>query len=166
MSRIIEIPEIIVSKATELGIDMEGEVIEYIIKKLSLDPETEVKVHLNLAKKFLEEGRKLADRDPIQASEKLYKAAEETIKALTMRLNLSDVLSRVTARGRWTVTDLEKAVRILKKRVGKMVMEAWDTAWYLHVLGFHEAKLDSEGVKERIESIEALIRKTQEACGS
>ena len=166
MSRIIEIPEVIASKAAELGIDIEREVLEYIIKRLGLDPKAEVEVHLNLAKKFLEEGRKLVDKDPIQASEKLYKAAEEAIKALAIHLNLSNILSRVTARGRWTIADMEKTVRILKKKIGKIMMEAWDTAWYLHVLGFHEAKLDSEGVKERIEPIEALIKVAQEICGS
>jgi len=41
-------------------------------------------------------------------------------------------------------------------------MDAWDLAWYLRVMGFHEAKLDSESVSERIAPIEKLIRKTSE----
>jgi hypothetical protein len=34
----------------------------------------------------LVEGRELIDRDPIQASEKLYKASEESVKALAIAL--------------------------------------------------------------------------------
>jgi len=41
-------------------------------------------VHLNLALKYLEEGKTLSDKDPIQASEKLYKAAEEALKAMAL----------------------------------------------------------------------------------
>lgn len=166
MTYVVEIPRLIVSKAAELGIDLEREVIDYIIRRLNLDPKSEVRVHLELAKRFLEEGKKLVDADPIQASEKLYKAAEEAVKALTIHLNLEDILSRVTSRGRWTITDMDKAVRILKKKIGKIAIEAWDTAWYLHVLRFHETKLDSEGIKERIEPIESLIELAQKLCES
>jgi hypothetical protein len=38
-----------------------------------------VKSHLELSTKYLNEGKSLIDKDPIQASEKLYKAAEEQI---------------------------------------------------------------------------------------
>jgi hypothetical protein len=33
----------------------------------------------------------------------------------------------------------------------------WDTAFKLHVDGFHEARLSSEDVKERYEYIEAMV---------
>ncbi len=161
MSIIIEIPESIASKIAELGLDIEREIIEYIIRKLNLDPNTEAKIHMDLAKRFLSEGKKIVEKDPIQAAEKLYKATEEAIKALTIALNIDEILSKVSNQGRWTITDLEKAVRILKKRIGKVVMEAWDSAWYLHILGFHEAKLDSEGVEERMDTIETLIEISQ-----
>jgi len=164
VSVVIEVPEFIVSRAAELGIDIEREFLEYIINRLCLDPKMEMKIHLDLARKFLDEGKRLADKDPIQASEKLYKATEEAIKALAICLNLSEVLSKVNTKGRWTITDLETAVRVLKRSIGKIVMNAWDHAWYLHVMGFHEAKLDREGVKERIEPIEDLIRKALETC--
>lgn len=32
----------------------------------------------------------LINKDPVQASEKLYKAAEETVKALAIKLNLDE----------------------------------------------------------------------------
>ena len=50
----------------------------------------EVLKHIEIAEKFLVEGRELIDKDPVQASEKLYKAAEETIKALAIGLDLPE----------------------------------------------------------------------------
>jgi len=44
----------------------------------------EVLKHVEIAEKFLVEGKELIDKDPVQASEKLYKAAEETVKALAL----------------------------------------------------------------------------------
>jgi len=44
--------------------------------------------HLELAERFLTEGRGLIDKDPVQASEKLYKAAEEAVKAIAIALDL------------------------------------------------------------------------------
>lgn len=71
---------------------------------------SDAKRHLELAEKYLEEGRALVEKDSIQASEKLYKAAEEAVEALALHLGLSEVLEKVEGRGRWTTTDLEKAV--------------------------------------------------------
>ncbi|RJS74072.1 hypothetical protein CW710_02345, partial [Candidatus Bathyarchaeota archaeon] len=56
--------------------------------------------------RFLEEGKRLVDEDPVQASEKLYKAAEKAVKQLARSLGVEDVLKLVEERGRWTVTDL------------------------------------------------------------
>jgi len=113
--------------------------------------------HIALALKYLEEGRALAGEDPVQASEKLYKAVEEAVKALALHLELSDVLKRVSERGRWTVTDLEKAVAKISEKLGEQFDAAWDAANHLHVWGFHEAKLDAEDVKRRLPRIESAI---------
>nr|MCG2886189.1 PaREP1 family protein [Vulcanisaeta sp.] len=99
--------------------------------------------------------------DPVQASEKLYKAAEEVVKALAMHYRLDDVLSRVDKRGRWTVTELEKAVLRISKHLGDWVRAVWDEANYLHVWGFHEAKLDSEDVRARLPDIERMVREAE-----
>jgi hypothetical protein len=113
--------------------------------------------HLKLALKYFKEGKNLADKDPIQASEKLYKAAEEIVKTLTVYFNFSDVLENVKKRGRWTVTELEKAVEAISERFGEWFIGAWDMAWALHVWGFHEAKLDSKAVKLRLPYLERMI---------
>jgi hypothetical protein len=121
--------------------------------------------HLNLALRYLEEGKRLVDEDPIQASEKLYKASEEVVKALTYCFTLGDVLERVGKRGRWTVTELEKAVGVISRKLGKWFGAAWDRANYLHVWGFHEAKLDSEDVKERLPDVERMVLEARRIVG-
>ncbi|AGT35952.1 hypothetical protein N186_08070 [Thermofilum adornatum] len=117
--------------------------------------------HLALALRYLEEGKTLIEKDPVQASEKLYKAAEEAVKMLAISFNMEDILKTVDERGRWTVTELEKAVSRISKKLGDWFSATWDRANYLHVWGFHEAKLDSEAVKERMPDIERMISETR-----
>ena len=111
--------------------------------------------HSELAIKFLREGEDLVDRgDAIQASEKLYKAAEEVIKGQArIHADAKDVYAEAERRGRWNTTLLFKAARIL----GREIRHYWDSAWTLHVEGFHEAKLDLEEVKERLEDVKKLV---------
>jgi hypothetical protein len=80
---------------------------------------TTAETHVELALRFLEEGKGLVDKDPIQASEKLYKAAEEAVKALTIYFNLVNIIKSVNERGRWTVTDLERAALEISRKLGK-----------------------------------------------
>ncbi|GAB6946706.1 PaREP1 family protein [Vulcanisaeta sp. JCM 16161] len=157
----IEIPKTLYEEATRSGIDIEELILTAIIKTLRLDPETTMKARLELAMKYLDEGEALIDRDPAQASEKLYRAAEEVVKALAQYYDLKDVLSRVEGRGRWTVTDLEKAVLAISRTLGDRVRHSWDTANYLHVWGFHETKLDPEDVRERVPDIEKMVQEAQ-----
>ncbi|MEM3568812.1 MAG: PaREP1 family protein [Candidatus Jordarchaeales archaeon] len=70
-----------------IGIDLESVIVEAISEKLNMDPEEVAEVHLELAKKYLGERAELANRDPVQASEKLYKAAEEAVKAIANHFN-------------------------------------------------------------------------------
>ena len=88
--------------------------------------------HLELAERYLAEGSELADREPVQASEKLYKAVEECVKALAIHHNLEEILRRVKKRGRWTVTDLENAVEAISEKLGEWIITSWDKANYLH----------------------------------
>ncbi|RLE57226.1 MAG: hypothetical protein DRJ40_02625 [Thermoprotei archaeon] len=157
----IKLPEVIAKHIKNLGIDIESKIIDMIIQELNLDPEEEVKAHVELAVKFLEDGRKLINRDPAQASEKLYKAAEECVKALTIQFKLENIMRKIRERGRWTVTELEKAAEIISDRIGSWFYDAWDHAWTLHVWGFHEAKLDSEAVKRRLPYIEKIVEETK-----
>jgi len=117
----------------------------------------EVAKHIELAKKFLAEGRELIDRDPVPASEKLYKAAEDAVKALAIALELPEA-SIASESGRWRTTLLDNAVRGIAKKLGiEDFRRWWSSAYHLHVEGFHEARLSSEAVKEWYEDIEAMV---------
>jgi hypothetical protein len=117
----------------------------------------EVLKHVELAERFLAEGRELIDKDPVQASEKLYKAAEEAVKALATALNLPEARKAIESGGWWSKL-LEKAAQGIAKTLEiKEFILWWDTAFKLHVDGFHEARLSSEDVKERYEYIEAMV---------
>jgi hypothetical protein len=105
---------------------------------------------------YLEKG------DAVQSSEKLYKVAEECVKALAERFNLFEV-KEAEEKGRWTVTLLEKAVGKLADKLGMEVEVGWVEANYLHIWGFHEVKLDAEDVKRRVPMIRRLTELTQKA---
>ena len=156
-----------IERVEKLGVDPETYIIELLIRETYLDPRDEVELHITLARRLLEEGKKILDKHPVQASEKLYKAVEECIKALAIYYSdkeekLKEILERIKKRGRWTVTDLEKSVHVLTKYVGNILRTVWDSANYLHVWGFHEAKLDPEDIKVRLHDIEELVRKVED----
>ena len=154
----ITIPKRLYDEATRRGIDVEDVIVVALMSKLNLDPTLTADIRLELAGHYLNEGKSLIDKDPIQAGEKLYKAAEETVKALTIYYDLKDILARVDEKGIWTVTELEKSVIEISKRLSKWFRQSWDTASYLHVWGFHEAKLDADDVKDRLPDIERIIQ--------
>ncbi len=47
------------------------------------------------------------------------------------------------------MTSLEKAMERISDVIGAWFEGGWDKANYLHVWGFHEAKLNVEAVKRR-----------------
>jgi hypothetical protein len=155
------VPGKLVEEARRRGFDVESLVVDLLVRTLNLDPRVAGEAHLELSHRYLDEGRALVNRDPIQASEKLYKAAEEAVKALAIFYNLQDVLAGVEEKGRWTVSDLEKAVEAISERLGGWFGEAWDRAWALHVWGFHEAKLDSKAVEMRLPYVERIVLETE-----
>jgi hypothetical protein len=151
------IPSKLVEEARRRGFDVESLVVDLLVRTLNLDPRVAGEAHLELSHRYLGEGKALVNRDPVQASEKLYKAAEEAVKALAIFYNLQDVLAGVEEKGRWTVSYLEKAVEAISERLGGWFGEAWDRAWALHVWGFHEAKLDSKAVEMRLPYVERMV---------
>ena len=110
-------------------------------------------------REFLDEGKNyIASGDSIHASEKLYKAAEEAVKSLSQTYG-NGVWDEVQEKGRWTSPLLFKAVvqiaRILKN---EDIRHYWNTAWTLHVEGFHEGRLDIDYIKEETKDIEKLVK--------
>ena len=148
------IPESLINEAMRRGID----VVDLISKALNLDPGERSRAHLELAERFLREGVELIDRDPVQASEKLYKAAEEAIKAIAIALNLDE--ARIAGdQGRWATTLLFDAVESVSSRLNNRDVRLWwRAAWFLHVEGFHEARLKPMHIKEDVEYIEDIVK--------
>jgi len=97
------IPRRVAEELKKRNLDPEPPADNFLASLLEPDPQAAAKSHLELAVRYLEEGRKLIDTDPVQASEKLYKAAEEAVKALTIHFNLKDILEDVEKSGRWSV---------------------------------------------------------------
>ncbi len=140
----MSIPESLINEAMKSGID----IIDLISKALNLDPSERSKAHLELAENFLRDGMELIDRDPpVQASEKLYKAAEEAIKAMAVALGLDEART-AEAQWRWAATLLFDAVDSISSRLNNREIRLWwRAAWFLHVEGFHEARLRPRQVR-------------------
>ena len=157
----LTIPRRVAEKLKKRNLYQEPPADNFLASLLELDSQAAAESHLELAVRYLEEGRKLIDTDPAQASEKLYKAAEEAVKALTIHFNLKDILEDAEKSGRWSFEKLEKAVLSISDKVGDWFRSSWDTAWALHVWGFHEAKFDAEDVRRRLPSIDRMVTETQ-----
>ena len=116
---------------------------------------------VELISRVLEEAkeciRKEDAMDAMQASEKLYKASEEALKILSARFRLPEY-EESKNKGRWTAPLLFSAVRKLSEEVSPDIVNWWDHAWFLHVEGFHEARLNIEEVKFRLRFVEELVR--------
>jgi hypothetical protein len=124
----VTLPKRVVDELEKRGLDVEDLVLRMLSRELNLDPEIVAEARLELAEKYFADGKELVDKDPVQASEKLYKVAEECVKALAIHYNLEDILRNVEERGRWTATDLEKAVKEISKRVDEPFISYRDHA--------------------------------------
>ncbi|AGT35922.1 MULTISPECIES: PaREP1 family protein [Thermofilum] len=157
----LTIPRRLAEDPKRRNLDPEPLVVDFLVSMLEPDPHAAAESHLELAVRYLEEGKNLIDTDPVQASEKLYKVAEEAVKALTTHFNLKDILEDVEKSGTWSLGKLEKAVLSISDKVGDWFRSSWDTAWALHVWGFHEAKFDAEDVRRRLPSIDRMVTEAQ-----
>ncbi len=148
----VAIPPSLVEALRRRGLDV-GYLIDTLLINSSIDPPEAVKAHAELATMAFNEGVEFANKgDVVQASEKLYKAVEEAIKALAMAKNLEEAREALS-KGRWTVALLDNAV----SKLGDVVERAWDAAYFLHVNGFHEVRINIEQVRRRIPYIRSLI---------
>ena len=113
--------------------------------------------HIDLALRYLEEGRLFIDRDPVQASEKFYKAAEEAVKAIAAALDVEEH-RKAADQGRWTAALLFDAVDSISAKLGVGELPLWwRAAWVLHVEGFHEARLGAERVRRDLKYVKAMV---------
>jgi len=116
-------------------------------------------MEISSIKEFLNEGKSYIELgNSIQASEKLYKAAEEAVKSLC-RAHANGVWKEVAEEGRWTSPLLFKGVmEIARSLKNEEIRRYWAVAWTLHVEGFHEGRLSIEYVKEQAKDIEELVK--------
>jgi len=126
----LRLPKKLAIEASKRGFDVEALVIEALIEKLNLDPGGEAAMRIELAENFLEEARKYIEAgDAAQASEKLYKAAEECIKALAVKLRVPEV-EEARREGRWWIKLLARASRTLSAVLNDpMIRYAWEDAF-------------------------------------
>ena len=166
MYAIVNIPRRLYEEAMKRGIDVESRLVELLVSELGLDPREEASLHLELAENFLREGLSLLEKgDTIQASEKLYKAAEEAVKAVAAALGFPEA-EEARRRGRWSLRLLDAAARRAGERVDRRIYDDWDHAYFLHVEGFHEARLDREQVKARASYVRELLELVRGTVGS
>jgi hypothetical protein len=60
----VSVPRKLVEELEKRGMDVETSVVDLLMKALNLDPKVGVDAYLELALKYLEEGKSLVDKDP------------------------------------------------------------------------------------------------------
>ncbi|MEL9990111.1 MAG: PaREP1 family protein [Thermoproteus sp.] len=135
------------AEARRRGIDVEYVIISALSRAMGADPAEIARAHMELATRYLQEAEAL--EDPVQAAERAYKAFEEAVKAAAVYLGLEEA-GQAEREGRWKATTFFSAVRKLERKLGVEFRLAAHEAWFLHVEGFHEARLSLEEVREGI----------------
>ena len=150
--------EELIKWAEEKGIDVE----ELILSALSrVDPKESIKLRIELAEKYMAEAFKyLSKGDAVQASEKAYKAAEGVVKALSEKFNLPEYQQAVKE-GRWYTYTLGKASSTLSTKLGNWVLDGWSSAYFLHVWGFHEAKLTTSDITSYLNRVKEMLEEAK-----
>ncbi len=88
-----------------------------------------------LRKRFEEALELLKRRDAVQATEELYKVAENSIKILS-EINGLPEYEKVEQEGTWWTKLLDKAAKRLRDIYGEELIDAWTTAYKFHQKGF------------------------------
>ncbi len=154
------VPEVLARELARRGLGPEF-VADVLIAALGLDPRDAARAHAELALGMYKEGLAYVERgDVVQASEKLYKAVEEGVKALALSRGLPEA-EEAASKGRWTVALLDKAA----DKLGDVVYRAWDAAYFLHVNGFHEVRIDIDIVRAKLKAIEPMMELVKELAG-
>ena len=159
---VVCLPRRLFEEVRRRGIDVESRIVDVLLRELGLDPDVVADVRVELAEKYLNEAKMYLEKgDPVQASEKMYKAAEECIKALAELFNIPES-EKARETGRWWTHLLGKAARRLAKQLNEPKIETtWSIAYDIHVWGFHETKYTIEDIEQDIKHIEWLLQYTK-----
>ena len=154
----ISVPKSLYEAARSRGIDVESKIIDVLASEAKLDPREEAEIRLEAAERYVDEAEEYITRgDSIQACEKLYKAAEECIKALAKLADIPEY-RRAAEEGRWWAHLLGRAAHRLSRQLKEpKIADAWSRAYDLHVWGFHEGKYTVEEAKDTLPSIRWLL---------
>ena len=120
-------------------------ITEAVLDYLQLaDPETKTALHMNLSEQFLRSAEELiAEADYVQASENLWGAASQLVKAVAAK-------RRVELRSQ---SDLNRFVAELRSEANEPeIRRLWQIATSLHQ-NFSEAWLPADMVKESVADI-------------
>jgi hypothetical protein len=140
------------------GVDVLDVLLSVLEKE---DPHEAIRERINLAEKYLKECHEYLDKgDPVQASEKAYKAAEEVVKALATKFGTAEY-NEALREGRWYTYLLSRASKTLTSQLGDWVSDGWNAAYDLSVWGFHEGKLSVDHVKVGIKKIERMLEEAK-----
>jgi hypothetical protein len=159
MQKAVYIPEKILREVEKRGLN----VTDLILSSLKIDPEVALEARLEMAENYLREAEEyISKNDPIQASEKLYKAVEESIKTLAQLLDTPEYQT-ATKEGRWWTQLLGKAARRLSRLLDEPRLEyVWAIAYDIHVWGFHEAKYSTEDIRGDLDHAKWLLSYVKE----
>lgn len=125
-----------------------------------------LKEDIEFIEKTLAEGKEYISKgEPVQASEKLYKAVEESIKLLAQKQGLPEY-EEAQREGRWWSRLLSRAARRLTRELGEeRIVNAWTHAFDLHTWGFHECSLKVEDVEQDIPHVGWLVNYVKDLKG-
>ncbi|ACP37721.1 PaREP1 family protein [Saccharolobus islandicus] len=155
--------EELIKKAEEKGIDVEDLVLSALSR---IDPKESIKLRIELAEKYMVEAEEYIRKgDPVQASEKVYKVAEEVVKALSEKFNLPEYQQAVKE-GRWYTYTLGKASNTLSNKLGNWVLDGWSSAYFLHVWGFHEAKLSINDITSYLKRVKEMLEEAKKVLSN
>jgi hypothetical protein len=154
--------EEIVKRLRERGIDVEDVLIAALARQ---DPQESVKLRISLAERYMAECEKYLKGDPVQASEKAYKAAEEVAKALAEKFGVPE-LQTALKEGRWYAYLLGKASNTLARMLGGWIADGWSNAYFLHVWGFHEAKLAVEDMTYYVNRVREMLNEAKKVLAT
>ncbi|MGC9152171.1 MAG: PaREP1 family protein [Vulcanisaeta sp.] len=144
--------------AEEDGIDIVDLVLQALPRR---DPSEGVRLRIEIAEDYVREYEEYIKKgDPVQASEKLYKTAEECIKALAEKFDLPEH-QQALREGRWYTYMLGKVAGRLSKILGDWVSNGWSNAYLLHVWGFHEGKFSIDDVITYADKIKEMVNETK-----
>jgi hypothetical protein len=139
-------------EAEKTGISEEELIIEALSKFLNepIDPETKAEIHLKLSEKYIKDAEEfLAKKDLVQASEKAWGAAAQTVKALAAKER-----KELRSHG-----ELHRYVAELSKEKGdREIMKLWFSATSLHQ-NFYENWFPEEAVRSAVEDVKNFIEK-------